>query len=488
MPKLIGNKYYTLITDIGEAKIANNLYSGKKIDFALLKLGNGNDEEYNPDSSQTDLRKEVWRGNVVHVEIDEKNPNWINIYTVIPPGDGGFWIREMGVFDSDGDMIAICNVAPSYKPTLDEGSAKEITMKMTMAVTNTSVITLKVDPTVIYAKRKDVISLQTRVNDITTQLNAMAYEEAGGTATAITLNMPSTLKDGYWKKFIAGADNGGAATTINGKPFYKVCSTNPPNLKKDRPYEAYYNLTGDCFFLKASATGTAAPAQVLADVPFSNEDDTDLMGTMPNRGAPAVTLNSGGNYNIQPGYYSGGKIQVNSMSTQMVNNGVTLTSASQLISGVKAISKSGALLIGTATLQSLGGKNFETGKVDLSTLYRITATNSFGHDYYYWCVKITPSFTPRLVIVQFPFTATSSNPQIFLNMCFKRDDGVYDGYCYNRDTNTGASSNIETGYTYSTAVNTTTVLPFAYADDDTSYTADRIKYYITGDCTWYAWS
>ena len=63
----------------------------------------------------------------------------------------------MAVFDSDGDMIGICNCAESYKPTLDEGSGKEITMKMTLAVVNTSAITLKIDPTIIYAKRKDVL-------------------------------------------------------------------------------------------------------------------------------------------------------------------------------------------------------------------------------------------------------------------------------------------------------------------------------------------
>lgn len=126
MAELKGSKYYTVVTDIGQAKIANSIYSGKKLDLTLLKLGDGNGAFYNPDSSQTDVKKEVWRGNVVDVEIDAGNPNWINIYTVIAPTDGGFTIREMAVFDSDGDMIGICNCAESYKPTLDEGSGKEI--------------------------------------------------------------------------------------------------------------------------------------------------------------------------------------------------------------------------------------------------------------------------------------------------------------------------------------------------------------------------
>ncbi|WP_270547711.1 phage tail protein, partial [Clostridium butyricum] len=186
MAELKGSKYYTVVTDIGQAKIANSIYSGKKLDLTLLKLGDGNGAFYNPDSSQTDVKKEVWRGNVVDVEIDADNPNWINIYTVIAPTDGGFTIREMAVFDSDGDMIGICNCAESYKPTLDEGSGKEITMKMTLAVVNTSAITLKIDPTIIYAKRKDVLELQTKVNEITKQINNLENDsypivEATGT-------------------------------------------------------------------------------------------------------------------------------------------------------------------------------------------------------------------------------------------------------------------------------------------------------------------
>uniref|UniRef100_UPI002079F9E4 phage tail protein n=1 Tax=Clostridium sp. VAP51 TaxID=2949978 RepID=UPI002079F9E4 len=170
MPELVGSKYYTVVTDIGQAKIANSIYSDKKVDLTFLKLGDGNGSDYKPDSSQTDVKKEVWRGNVVDIEIDEENSNWINIYTVIPPTDGGYYIREMGVFDSDGDMIGICNCAETYKPIISDGSAKEITIKMTLAVVNTSTITLKVDPTVIYAKRKDVITLTTKVNDITEQM------------------------------------------------------------------------------------------------------------------------------------------------------------------------------------------------------------------------------------------------------------------------------------------------------------------------------
>ncbi|NFH90894.1 phage tail protein [Clostridium botulinum] len=174
MVNVKGLKYYTILTNIGQAKIANSLYTGEKIDFATLKLGDGNGTMCYPTPEQTDVVHEVWSGTITHVEIDEENPNWMNAYVLIPPKDGGFYIREMAMFDSEGDMLAIANCAESYKPVIDECSAKEITMKMTVAIVNTSTVTLKIDPAVIYAKRKELQILSNKVNDLAEQMKDIA--------------------------------------------------------------------------------------------------------------------------------------------------------------------------------------------------------------------------------------------------------------------------------------------------------------------------
>lgn len=123
-------------------------------------------------------------------------------------------------------------------------------------------------------------------NTVTSHLADNLYKTATGTATAITLTISETLVTGLPINFIASADNGAVATTINGKKLFKPVTVLAPTLKAGKPYIAYYNAAGDsgngCFFLKASATGTATPAQVLATVPYSNETDTDLIGTMIN--------------------------------------------------------------------------------------------------------------------------------------------------------------------------------------------------------------
>lgn len=121
-------------------------------------------------------------------------------------------------------------------------------------------------------------------NRFTLHLTDSIFQTAGGTATAITLT-GVVLDDGHPKTFIASFDNGAVATTINALPVYKQGTTTAPTFKAGKAYVIWYNVAGSRFFCKASATGTATPAQVLAPVPFSNEDDTDLVGTMPDFGA-----------------------------------------------------------------------------------------------------------------------------------------------------------------------------------------------------------
>lgn len=194
-----------------------------------------------------------------------------------------------------------------------------------------------------------------RIIGLNDKLNDNKYEVAGGTETAITLNMPSTLKDGYWKKFIASKDNGGTPTTINGKSVYKVGTTNPPRFKKDRPYEVYYNSAKNCFFLKASATGTTSADKVLAGETFSTENDTDLVGSMPNKGAVTSSLNCGGSYTIPKGYHNGnGRVTANSLSSQTSAN----ATANDIMNG-KTAWVNGSKLTGTGTIDSLGGIKYK---------------------------------------------------------------------------------------------------------------------------------
>lgn len=162
----MAEKFYTLLTEIGKAKIANSAGFGSKINFVKMKVGDGGGFYYNPREDQEDLINTVWEGNITHVAIDEKNPNWINVEMMIPANVGGFMIREYGVFDEDNNMLAIAKCAESYKPLAEDGSTKELIMKMVLTVSNTENITLKIDPTIIFAKKSEIEILENKIKNI----------------------------------------------------------------------------------------------------------------------------------------------------------------------------------------------------------------------------------------------------------------------------------------------------------------------------------
>ncbi|HHY0047700.1 TPA: phage tail protein [Clostridioides difficile] len=165
-------KYYTLLTKVGKASIANATALGNKVDLVKLQLGDGAGAEYNPTEEQTSLKKVVWEGSVNNVKIDEENPNWIVIETVIPGSVGGFMIREVGIFDSKEQLIAVSKYPETYKPTADSGSVKDLVIKIILVVSNTSSVNLKVDPTVILATLKDIQELDTKIDTTKAELTS----------------------------------------------------------------------------------------------------------------------------------------------------------------------------------------------------------------------------------------------------------------------------------------------------------------------------
>ncbi|WP_058953152.1 phage tail protein [Clostridium tyrobutyricum] len=158
--------FYTIITKIGKAKIANATALGVKLNIVKFAVGDGNGSYYNPVEEQEELKNEVWRGNVNSIDIDKDNPNWIVAKSVIMSSEGGFMMREAGLFDEAGDMIAIGKYPETYKPLMAEGSAKDLYVKMIIEVSNASNVTLKIDPTVILATQKDIKNLQEQIDNL----------------------------------------------------------------------------------------------------------------------------------------------------------------------------------------------------------------------------------------------------------------------------------------------------------------------------------
>ncbi|MEY5828500.1 phage tail protein, partial [Salmonella enterica subsp. enterica serovar Corvallis] len=147
------NEFYTLLTDRGMAKIASALADKKQIHLQKMAVGDGGGQYYEPTASQTNLRHEVWRGEMNTLTVAPNNPNWLIAELVLPEEIGGWYVREVGVFDDEGELIAIGKFPESYKPLLPGGCGKQVCIRLIMEVSNTTAVTLTVDPSIVLATR-----------------------------------------------------------------------------------------------------------------------------------------------------------------------------------------------------------------------------------------------------------------------------------------------------------------------------------------------
>ncbi|SLM61281.1 MULTISPECIES: phage tail protein [Dickeya] len=150
----MGTKYFTLLTRIGEARLAEAISKGQPLEIAQMGVGDGGGSLQIPNPMQTKLVNEKRRASINSLSIDPNNTNQIIAEQVIPENEGGFWLREMGLYDIDGNLIAVANCPETYKPELKEGSGRVQTVRMILIVSRTDAITLNFDPTVALATRR----------------------------------------------------------------------------------------------------------------------------------------------------------------------------------------------------------------------------------------------------------------------------------------------------------------------------------------------
>ncbi|HFI2672055.1 TPA: phage tail protein [Escherichia coli] len=152
----MSTKFYTLLTDIGAAKLASAAALGVPLKITHMAVGDGGGTLPTPDAKQTALVNEKRRAALNMLYIDPQNSSQIIAEQVIPENEGGWWIREVGLFEESGVLIAVGNCPESYKPQLAEGSGRTQTVRMVLITSSTDNITLKIDPAVVLATRKYV--------------------------------------------------------------------------------------------------------------------------------------------------------------------------------------------------------------------------------------------------------------------------------------------------------------------------------------------
>ena len=162
-------KYYAILTNQGAARLANATMLGSKLNLTQMAVGDANGVLPTPDPAQIKLINQKRIAPLNLLSVDPNNQSQIIAEQIIPENEGGFWIREIGLYDDEGVLIAVANCPETYKPLLQEGSGRTQTIRMILVVTNTEAITLKIDPSVVLATRKyvddEVLELRLYVDD-----------------------------------------------------------------------------------------------------------------------------------------------------------------------------------------------------------------------------------------------------------------------------------------------------------------------------------
>lgn len=164
-------EFYAVVTDMGTKKMLEAVSKDRKVNITEFAVGDGGGEAYKPTTDMMELRGEAWRGEVNSCEINPESENILIIKSVIPSDVGGFTIREMGVFDEEGTMIAVCNTPDTQKVKVTDGVVHELALSMEIALSNTDSVKLVVDPSVVMATKKDLQALEVSMKE---KLEALA--------------------------------------------------------------------------------------------------------------------------------------------------------------------------------------------------------------------------------------------------------------------------------------------------------------------------
>lgn len=152
----LNTKFFAILTAVGEAKQANAAALGTAWTFAQMAVGDANGTDPIPSRTQTKLINELRRAPLNQVKVDPTNASVIIAEQIIPESVGGWWVREIALYDADGDMVAVANCAPTYKPLLSQGSGRTQVIRINLIVSSTANIELKIDPSVVLATREYV--------------------------------------------------------------------------------------------------------------------------------------------------------------------------------------------------------------------------------------------------------------------------------------------------------------------------------------------
>lgn len=306
----MAKEYYSLLTKVGQAKIANASLLGTKVNITTIKLGDGNGAEYNPTEEQTDLKRVVYSGNISAVRKDPELDNVVVVESVIPQSAGNFMIREIGYYDADGDLILIAKYKSQFKPQISSnGAAVDMKVNTVIAVSNAENVELKIDNTLIFATAKDIESVRKELGDKIGNLTSLktntkvdlvaAINEVFGKFAEISTDAAGTSFDDAKAKL--GADNVQVAIEKTVEKVKKLESERPSPVQKTierakwsgntYSFEAEYPFSQyDIFIVDFGEGVTEEQMWAWADAGIRGSTTQNVLTAVAKIGAPKIDV------------------------------------------------------------------------------------------------------------------------------------------------------------------------------------------------------
>lgn len=327
-------KYFAILTSQGAARLANATALGTKLNITQMAVGDGNGTLPTPDAAQTKLINQRRIAPLNMLSVDPANASQIIAEQVIPENEGGFWIREIGLYDDAGVLIAVANCPETYKPQLQEGSGRTQTIRMILIVSGTSSITLKIDPSVVLSTRQYVDDrvIEVKAYADTVMKNHLSsahpHDQYLQISNALKELVSANLVDDVLKNLGLSDSDGLVGRLISRKTYLSSCVYVPSNS-----------------FVRNVRIRAQAPGGGSAGVPATSSSQT------------------GG---CQPGYY-GQFIDVTIPVTLVTGQSITIGAPGTAGTGTSLGTSGGNITIGTlVTLQ--GGSAGALGAVGSGAL------------------------------------------------------------------------------------------------------------------------
>ncbi|MDF1892663.1 phage tail protein [Rahnella contaminans] len=386
--------FKSVVTTLGQSRIAAAIAAGTDINITQLAVGDGNGKATTPVATQTKLVKEVYRTQLNSLKLDPTHGNWVIAEAVISASVGGFWMREMGLFADDGALIAVCNMADTYKPTLAEGSGRTQTLRMVIAVSNTEAISLLIDDSVIMATEQYVNDLlaahEKSRNHPDGTLTAKGFVQLSSSVSSTSEVLAATPK-----AVKAANDNANtrvpSTRKVNNKALGADITLTSADVGAIAPAE--FGLGGKAPVLPSTITLLADPSIIgfestwtvtsgYTDAPAGNTSPTGVLHNIRRAYDAGCSL-------IQYLYMTGGAVYVR---TAAVSSGVITwhgTSLSGDVNGWRTVydsaqkptaSEVGALPVASAVLGTVNINTFNLAKIGLyvqSTGANATVANGY---------------------------------------------------------------------------------------------------------------